>query len=614
MGLAHTVTCGAAMGGFRSSPPRHDSARLDLQQCWSKLVCAMGWVMHMIPTRGAALALILLAALGASAVPAAAQYSVAPNAYDPGTSLAGSLRTLSSEPRNFAALIAAGRASLDMGDTQAAAGFYGRAEEVSPQSPVPKIGIGAAMTAMGDARGAMTYFDRASALGAPHSLLALDRGLAFDLLGQQSKAQSDYRVAMFGGQIDEARRRLALSLAISKDIKGATATLEPLLRRRDPGAVRTNAFVMALAGDREGARRTIDAALPGAGARFEPFFRLLPALRADEKAMAVHLGEFPKDAAQRQVSAQPMASSPVLSIGSQRETVVAPPNRTVQVQFTPPIGTKVAKVKPPRLAPQVDEQRRAERQASTPSTSMAMARPALDPSRYTATRPKPEATTPPAPKKAAPADPEPRPGFAATDELMPIGEPEPLVPVNVGAVLNPDGEPIRLAEASPRSAPLPDTPAESRPEPILTAAVETPPPPRPTPKLEIKRPPPSKPKVEIARLDPPKKATPKPKPKPEPEVAKKKAPASPYFVQLASGANQDRMAGEFKKIRAKKPGLFSGRSAQVTKGRDLFRLVIGPFKSKNDSGEFVNQLSKAGIDGFTYTAPDGMTFEKIATK
>ena len=74
------------------------------------------------------------------------------------------------------------------------------------------------------------------------------------------------------------------------------------------------------------------------------------------------------------------------------------------------------------------------------------------------------------------------------------------------------------------------------------------------------------------------------------------------------------MAGEYKKIRAKKPGLFSGRSAQVTKGRDLFRLVIGPFKSKTDSGEFVNQLSKAGIDGFTYTAPDGMTIEKIATK
>ena len=218
---------------FRSSPPGHDSARLDLQQCWSKLVWAMGRIMPLIsnranralaiPTRAIG-ALILIAALGAPAFPVAAQYAAVSPA-DPGTSLAGALRTLSNEPRNFQALIAAGRASLDMGDTQAAAGFYGRAEEASPQSPVPKIGMGAAMTAMGDARGAMTYFDRAQGLGAPQSLLALDRGLAFDLLGQQSRAQSDYRVAMFGTQADEARRRLALSLAISRDINGAAATL-----------------------------------------------------------------------------------------------------------------------------------------------------------------------------------------------------------------------------------------------------------------------------------------------------------------------------------------------------------------------------------------------------
>ncbi len=611
MGLAHLATGGAAM--IHSSPPRHDSARLDLQQCWSKLVWAMGWIMHMIPTRGAARALLLIAALGLPAMPAAAQYAVTSPA-DPGTSLAGALRTLSSEPRNFQALVAAGRASLDMGDTQAAAGFYGRAEEASPQSPVPKIGMGAAMTAMGDARGGMTYFERASALGAPQSLLALDRGLAFDLLGQQSKAQSDYRAAMFGAQADEARRRLALSLAISRDIKGAAAMLEPLLRRRDPGAVRTNAFVLALAGDREGARRTIDAALPGAGARFEPFFRLLPVLRPDEKAMAVHLGEFPKDAAQRYASAERISTSPVLSIGNTSEIMVEQPRRTVQVQFTPPKNVKVSKVKPPKpTLTQVEAPRRAVREAAVPSTWMAMSRPTLDPSRYASKRRKPEAAAVGTPKKAAPADPEPRPGFA-TDKLMPVADaPEPLVPVNVGAVLNEDGEPIRTVEALPASQP--------RPDPILFAQADPPPPPRPTPKLEIKRPPAPKPKVELARLDLSKAAkvkaeaqTSKAEAQKSKEAAKKKAPASPYFVQLASGAHADRMAGEFKKIKAKKPTLFSGKSAQVTRGKDLFRLVIGPFKNRDDSGDFVNQLSKAGIDGFTYTAPDGMTFEKIATK
>lgn len=577
----------------------------------------MGRIMQSISTRAkralaipssAIRALILVAALGLPAAPVAAQYAVTQS--DPGTSLAGALRTLSSEPRNFQALIAAGRASLDMGDTQAAAGFYGRAEEVSPQSPVPKIGMGAAMTAMGDARGAMTYFDRASALGSPQSLLAFDRGLAFDLLGQQSKAQSDYRAAMFGAQADEARRRLALSLAISRDIKGAAATLEPLLVRRDAAAVRTNAFVLALAGDREGARRTIDATLPGAGARFEPFFRLLPVLRPDEKAMAVHLGEFPKDAAQRYASAERISSSPVLSIGNVARTEIDPPRRNAQVQVSPP---KNAKTKPPvtLAAKNPEAPRRAVREAAAPSTYFAMTRPTLDPSRYASKRRKPEAAVVASPKKAAEPDPEPRPGFS-NDDLLPVGEPpeaaEPLVPVNAGATLNRDGEPV------------------------LTAEAETPPPPS-TPKLEIKPPPASKPKVEVAKLDwsktkaksqaeadkPRQKAEAgKPKPKvaadkPK-EAAKKKAPASPYFVQLASGANADRMGVEYKKIKAKKPGLFAGRSAQVTNGKDLFRLVVGPFKSRDDSGAFVNQLAKAGIDGFTYTAPDGMTFEKIATK
>jgi cell division protein FtsN len=634
----------------------------------------MGWIMALMSNRAiralviptcAMRALILIAAVGTPVIPVAAQYAAVSPA-DPGTTLATSLRTLSTQPRNFQALVAAGRASLNLADTQAAAGFYGRAEEVSPQSPVPKIGMGAAMTAMGDARGAMTYFDRASALGAPQSLLALDRGLAFDLLGEQSKAQSDYRAAMFGANADEARRRLALSLAISKDIKGAAAMLEPLLARRDPAAVRMNAFVLALAGDREGARRTIDAALPGAGARFEPFFRLLPLLRPDEKAMAVHLGEFPKDAAQRTAAAGNRAETVPAVPRRVAEVHVTRPQRVANVEVTPPLQ-RVADVQvaPPRPVPEVQvtpplnarqktpvriasnipqTPRRALPEAAAPPPVTAVLQPTLGTSQTASKRNEPQGTPPARPEKVAEPDPEPRPEKLAeldpeprpeptSDELMPVAEqPEPLVPVNVGAVLNRDGEPVLSVEAS------------------------LPPPPS-TPKLEIKPPPAPKPKVELAKLDlskakaKPKAETEKPKPIAEKtkakaegektkeaarkkaeaekakeaalkkaatekarEAARKKVPASPYFVQLASGANANRMGLEFKKIKAKKPALFAGRSAQVTNGKELFRLVVGPFKNRDDSGEFVNQLAKAGIDGFTYTAPDGMTFEKIATK
>ncbi|WP_309603399.1 SPOR domain-containing protein [Sphingomonas sp.] len=540
----------------------------------------------------AARTIFVLAVLSAPALPAAAQYSpyaAAATPADPGAALAGALRTLATQPKDLAALMAAGRASLEMGDMQAAAGFFGRAEEYYPSSPAAKVGVGAAMTMMGDAIGAMAVFDRAQTLGAPQSMLALDRGLAFDLLGQQSRAQADYRAAMFGPQADEARRRLALSLAISKDIKGAAATIEPLLARRDAAAVRTNAFVLALAGDREGARRTIDAALPGAGARFEPFFRLLPVLRADEKAMAVHLGEFPKDAAQRYARAQPISSSPVLSIGNRAEVQIEPRQARNQIQVTPP---KNAKAKPPVVQVATTEApRRAVREAPKPSTYFAMSRPSLDPSRYASKRRKPDTAAVSLKPAAKEADPEPRPGFKP-DELAPVAEiEEPLVPVNAGPLLNPEGEPIVTGEVAPIV--------------IREAALE--PPPRPLPKLEIKRPPPSKPKVELVKVK-------KPVEPPKTKEVVKKEPASLLYVQLASGAHAARMGTEFARIKAKKPGLFAGRNARVTRGKDLFRLVIGPFKTKSDSSEFVNQLSKAGIDGFSYTAPDGMMFDKIPAK
>ena len=87
-----------------------------------------------------------------------------------------------------------------------------------------------------------------------------------------AEAQADYRAALIGPDGDEARRRLALSLAITGDKAGALAMLGPLMARGDAAAARCRAFVLALAGDRDGARRSIDAAMPGSSAQMAPFF------------------------------------------------------------------------------------------------------------------------------------------------------------------------------------------------------------------------------------------------------------------------------------------------------------------------------------------------------
>jgi Flp pilus assembly protein TadD len=240
--------------------------------------------------------LFLCAGALAVAAPAAAQTGYTYGYQQPETpsaALARHVRTLASDPRDFGALIGAGKAALELGDPQAAAGFFARADEVNPRSPLPQAGMGAVSVANGEPNAAMPYFSRALQLGAPLSTVACDRGLAYDLLGQQPKAQADYRAALGGPDATEARRRLALSLAISGDRANALAALAPLAAKGDSTTNRVRAFVLALTGDPNGAMTAIDAAMPGSWSRVAPFLQRLSALPAGEKAAAVNLGIFP---------------------------------------------------------------------------------------------------------------------------------------------------------------------------------------------------------------------------------------------------------------------------------------------------------------------------------
>jgi Flp pilus assembly protein TadD len=229
----------------------------------------------------------------AFAAPAAGQGSYSPYNETPAAALARYVRSLASDPNDFDSLIGAGRAALALGDTQAAAGFFARADEVNPRSPLPQAGMGAVSVANGEPQAALPYFRRAQQLGASVATFACDRGLAYDLMGQQAQAQADYRAALAGSDGEEARRRLALSLAISGDRSSALQMLAPLAAKGDSGVPRIRAFVLALTGDSNSAMTAIDAAMPGRWARVAPFLQRLPALTAGQKAAAVNLGIFP---------------------------------------------------------------------------------------------------------------------------------------------------------------------------------------------------------------------------------------------------------------------------------------------------------------------------------
>ena len=284
-------------------------------------------------------------------VPAAAQTSYSPYAESAPAALARYLRTLASSPKDFSALIGAGRAALALGDAQAAAGFFGRADEVSPNSPLPQAGMGAVAVHNGDPQAAMPFFARAQQLGAPLATFGADRGLAYDLMGQQVLAQADYRAALGGADSDEARRRLALSLAISGNKAEALQTLAPLQAKGDAAGARCRAFVLALTGDSNGAMVAIDAAMPGSWASVSPFLQRLPALQAGQKAAAVNLGIFPEAGGTAYAYAAPQADSAdrLAAIDDFLKPAPAPvapqpswkPSAPVQVAYSAPVRPQV---------------------------------------------------------------------------------------------------------------------------------------------------------------------------------------------------------------------------------------------------------------------------------
>src|SRR4051812_21591006 len=80
---------------------------------------------------------LLGGACAALAAPASAQGSYSQYDESPAAALARYVRNLAADPKDFNSLIGAGKAALALDDPLAAAGFFARADEVNPRSPLP---------------------------------------------------------------------------------------------------------------------------------------------------------------------------------------------------------------------------------------------------------------------------------------------------------------------------------------------------------------------------------------------------------------------------------------------------------------------------------------------
>ncbi|WP_294039716.1 SPOR domain-containing protein [Sphingomonas sp.] len=357
--------------------------------------------------------------------------------------LAADMRLLAANPLDIEALITAGELTLRMGDSTASAGFFGRAEKLDPLNPRIKAGWGSLMVRAERPGMALVRFQEAERRGLDPAKFAADRGLAYDLIGEQERAQRDYRLALRDGPDDEVTRRYALSLGISGKKDEALKLLEPLLRKGDRPAWRDRAFVLAMNGDTAGAEKIAETMMsPGLGAGLTPFFRRLPQLSAADRAFAVTFGE-----------------------------MRATPERVADAKLTPPLP----KLGPDPYAPKVA--------AEPPRVVVA----AADDGRKRKKRGKGEAVVPagrqplPAPVEVALAP----PVYVAPRAPTPAPTPAPTVIAASKPTPAPVPPPVRVAAVQPRPtppAPTPAPPPAPTPAPPPVAVVAPPPPsPAPTP-------------------------------------------------------------------------------------------------------------------------------------
>ncbi|HEU4960755.1 MAG TPA: SPOR domain-containing protein [Sphingomonas sp.] len=591
---------------------------------------------------------VLAAALFWSATAAPAQQvrrgtsalTVAPPTPD-ADALAEQMRILASDPKNADALIKAGELTLKLGDPTAAAVLFSRAEDVRPRDGRLKADEAAVLVHMERPGEALRLFQQAEAMGAKPADFAAERGLAYDLIGQQERAQRDYRTALAADPNNaETMRRYALSLGISGKRDQALAEIDPLVRKQDHAGWRDRAFILAMTGDPDQAEKIANAMLPPAMASgLAPFFQRLPQLSAVDRAFAVHFGEV---AATPQRLADARLIPPLPPLASEPET--APTQ--LAAAAPPPAETRAqrrAREKAERDAAKAAKKQQAAAARTTTDargTASTASQPGSSAPPESRTRPVQLAVAKPIPVtlKPAPATLVPAPAIAASQTAPTSAAVEP--PVKPAVRVGQEDDILRkiMAGISVPASEMGETP-QAAPQPVpaapprqLAAAK-----PAPDPAAEAKR-------LEAANLAAVKKAAEekaaaeakaeaqrkaaaekkaaeakkaadaKAAAKKKAEAAAAKANPSRIWVQVAGGANEGDLPKAWARVKAKAPHAFKGKQGWSTPLNATNRVLAGPFKSDEAAQDFVNALKKEGVSAFPFTSAKGQKIDKLPAK
>jgi len=491
--------------------------------------------------------------------------------------LNSALRRLARNSRNVGALVDAGNASLKVGDVDAAIGFFGRAEELFPGNSAIKIGLAAAFTRKQRPLDALRLFDEAERAGASTDGLASDRGLAYDLVGDNVSAQRHYQTALSGAENAGTRQRLALSHAMAGDREGFERILGPLVAQGDASAYRTRAFGLAILGEDAEAVAIAEAVMPrNLSARIAPYLRYMPRLTKAQQAAAANLGVFPR-------AAQIGRDNPNIA-----QYANSPQGRNADARLVPS-GTPLGRPEDsssPRRRP--DRSRSA---VTEPSPAVEVVQPEQSPAlaervaAQSVSGPPPSAPPPSAPPPSVPAPAATAPAKVAVTAV------DPVVTKAVADKASPPPPGFDLAAVS-SAAPVVGT-SENAPESVAEAFANF----SLTPETGVA---PSSGGVDIRTIEPPREIEKKPEPVPEKPTHPKR-----FWVQVATGRNTSALRFDWRRISRKSGDILEKYDGFTTPWGQSNRLLAGPFGTSRAAQRAVTALKKEGVDSFTFTSPKG---------
>lgn len=494
--------------------------------------------------------------------------------------LTEALQTLARNPRNSRALLTAGRSALALGDNDAALGFFSRARDVDPGSDDAMAGLAAVQVQRNEPVLAIALFDNVGPDALRDIAIVAEHGLAYDLVGDQARAQAIYRSALGVTRSDELLRRLSLSQAISGDREASEATLLPLLQRQDKAAWRVRAFALAILGASDEAVTVVEAMMPAGLAReMEPFLRIMPRLTRAQQAAAANLGRFPSTGAIGR-------DTPEIAAYVAGPQTAPPPRRQAGAGLVPQ-GAPLGQAAPATQARRAEPVRRSEPAATVAagpdrdSDGEVLARQAATLRDRQTSASRNGAIGPvAAPSEPAPADSasSPQPTrftlppatrSAQAEESAPAADPAPAFDLS------------RLP-STPREEPAPE------PEPDFASVF-----------ADIGRPvvdaSASEGGVDVTAI-----------------VAAKPAPAEPpppahparIWVQLGVGQDLDALAFDWRRLQRRHDELEGRDGYRASLGRTN-RMITGPFASRADALAVVNALKEAGHDSLVWQSEEG---------